>query len=125
MAEPREYDREYRKPLPGSLQLRIGHSSQKGTITRFVVQLEYWLDGAWRQVVRYDHDPDAPDEMAHDVRTEGLHVDVYRDGVKERTRRISGPLPANVAFNSAEEHLHEHLQDIVERYERWHGIRSQ
>jgi hypothetical protein len=37
-------------------------------VTRFVIQLEYWLDGDWREVVRYDHDHDAPG--GHDVTEE-------------------------------------------------------
>lgn len=121
---PREYDREYLKPLTGPLQLRIGVSTQRGDVTRFLVQLEYNLDGEWLEVVRYDHDPEAPEEMAHDVTVEGLHVDVYRDGEKADTERLTGPLPAGVAFNFAEEHLTTHLERVVRRFEQWHGIRS-
>ncbi|MFB6353088.1 MAG: hypothetical protein ABEJ92_03290 [Halobacteriales archaeon] len=89
-----------------------------------MVQLEYRLEGDWREVVRYDHDPEGPDEVAHDVTEEGLHVDIYRDGEKIETERLTGPMPADVAFNTAEEHLTEHLERIVRRFERWHGIRS-
>lgn len=122
---PCGYDREHRKPLPGPLQLRIGLSTERGDVTRFLVQLEYHLGGEWREVVRYDHDPGAPAEMAHDVTVEGLHVDVYRDGEKLETDRLTGPLPAGVAFNYAEEHLTKHLEAVVRRFEQWHGIRSQ
>lgn len=86
-----------------------------------MVQLEYWLEGDWREVVRYDHDSEAPEEMAHDVAVEGLHVDVYRNGVKVDTERVTGPLPPDVGFEYAEAHLTEHLERFVRRFERWHG----
>lgn len=123
-ADPREYDREYRKQLTGPLQLRIGLSTHRGDVVRFMVQLEYWLNGKWREVVRYDHDPVAPDEMAHDVTAEGLHVDIYRSGEKHQTEQLTGPLPADVALNRAEEHLTEHLERLTRRFEQWHGIKN-
>lgn len=121
---PREYDREYLKPLPGPIQLRFGLNTHRGTVTRFMVQLEYWINGEWSEVVRYDHDPEAAPEMAHDVTAEGLHVDIYRDGEKADTERVTGPLPAGEAFNRAEEHLTQHLQAVVRRFEQWHGMQN-
>lgn len=89
-----------------------------------MIQLEYWIGGEWWEVVRYDHDPEAAAEVAHDVTTEGLHVDIYRDGEKVETERVSGPLPADIAFNHAEEHLTQHLEAVVRRFEQWHGIQN-
>jgi hypothetical protein len=67
-----DYDIE---PVPTRLaepvQLRIAFSKERGTITRFMVQLEYWLDGDWREIIRYDHDQVAPG--GHDIIEEGLH----------------------------------------------------
>lgn len=124
MGTPRDYGRQYRKPLAGPLQIRIGTSTQRGVVTRFMIQLEYRLDCEWRQVVRYDHDADAPPEMAHDVTEDGLHVDRYRDGEKVDTVQLSGPMSANTAFTQAEEHLTDNLETIIRRFERWHGIQS-
>ena len=59
-----------------------------------MVQLEYWTDGAWQEVVRYDRDPES--EMGHDVTEEGLHMDVYRDGEKVNTVYVTGPLPYQI-----------------------------
>ena len=70
-------------------------------MTKFVVQLEYWLEGDWREVVRYDHDRDAP--SGHDITNEGLHRDIYRDGKKIRPEEVSPPIPANEGFDAAEE----------------------
>jgi hypothetical protein len=122
--EPREYDRTYLRPLPGPLRLRFGVTTDRGDVRRFLVQLEYWLSGEWQEVVRYDHDPAAPDEQAHDITEEGLHVDIYREGKKVRSERVSAPLPPDEGFDRAEEHLLERLEVTVRRFEEWHGIRS-
>jgi len=106
--------------LADRVQLRTAFSAEKGEVTRFVIQLEYWLDGDWHEVVRYDHDRDAP--SGHDVTEEGLHRDVYRDGEKHRTEEVSPAIPANEAFDYAEEDLREHVEPFVKRFERWHGV---
>ena len=106
--------------LADRVQLRTAFSTEHGEVTRFVIQLEYWLDGDWREVVRYDHDRDAPG--GHDVTDEGLHRDVYRDGEKYDTEGVSPPIPANKAFDHAEEDLREDVQLLIKRFERWHGV---
>jgi len=45
--------------LADRVQLRTALSTERGEVTRFMIQLEYWLEGDWREVVRYDHDRDA------------------------------------------------------------------
>jgi len=97
--------------LADRLQLRTAFSTEKGEVTRFVIQLEYWLDGDWREVVRYDHDRDAPGGL--DVTEEGLHRDVYPDGERCRTEDVSQPIPANEAFDYAEEDLREHIKQLL------------
>ncbi|MFB6201129.1 MAG: hypothetical protein ABEI98_03875 [Halorhabdus sp.] len=120
---PRDYDREYQRNLPGPLQVRVGRDTEHGSVSRFLVQLEYYyLDDGWQTVVRYDHDPDS--EFGHDVADEGLHMDIYRDGEKYRTEFISPPMEPAVALDHAEDHLAQNLQRYVERFEEWHGIRS-
>ncbi|SDG41436.1 DUF7718 family protein [Halorientalis regularis] len=121
---PRDYETEYQRPLPGSLRERIGFDTDRGELTRFVVQLEYRLEGEWTAVVRYDHDGTGDSEFGHDVTEEGLHVDIYRDGEKHATEFITGPLPGGVALDHAEDHLAKNLQRYVKRFEEWHGIRS-
>lgn len=116
---PDDYETAYRRSLPGPLQVRIGFDTDRGDVERFVVQLEYWHAGAWREVVRYDHDP-----AVHDVTVDGVHVDLYRDGAKVETRIVSPPMPAPRALDYAEEHLVTHLKEHVRRFERWHGIRK-
>ena len=95
-----EYDIE---PPPDRLsdrvQFRTAYTVDQGEVVRFMTQLEYWLDGDWQVVVRYDHDRHAPG--GHDISDEGLHLDVYRDGVKVRTERVTGPIPATDGFEAA------------------------
>ena len=120
--EPRDYEREFTTPLDYRARRRIGYSHDSRAVTRFVVQLEHKLQGDWVEVVRFDHDPEA--EQGHDVTTEGVHIDVYRDSEKVRSPEIFPPMPANDALTSAEEHLTYHGERYVKRFEEWHGIRG-
>lgn len=106
--------------LADRVQLRTAFSTEQGEVVQFMIQLEYWLDGDWMEVVRYDHDRDA--SGGHDVTEEGLHRDVYRDGKKHRAEDVSPPIPANEAFDCAEEDLRENVEQFIERFEKWHGV---
>ena len=108
--------------LADRVQLRTAFSTERGQVPRFMVQLEYWLDDDWSEVVRYDHDQDAPG--GHDVTEEGLHRDVYRDGEKYDTETVSPPIPAKNAFNHAEEDLRENVERFIKRFEKWHGVKD-
>lgn len=55
---------------------------------------------------------------------EGVHRDVYREGDKRRTERLSGPIPAIEAFQYAEDDFRENVERFVERSERWHDVRD-
>lgn len=108
--------------LAETVQVMTAFSTERGELIRFVVQLEYWLNGDWRTVVRYDHDAIAPG--GHDVATEGLHRDVYRHGEKVRVEALVGPIPATKAFDYAEEDLNEYAEQYIKRFERWHGVKD-
>lgn len=118
--EPREYDREFTTPLEYRVRRRIGYSHEHGVVTRFVVQIEYRIEGRWSEVVRFDHDPKS--DHGHDVTVEGVHMDVYRDGNKFRTEEVFPPMSASNALTFAEEHLNQHAERYVKRFETWHGI---
>ncbi|TQQ82338.1 DUF7718 family protein [Halonotius roseus] len=120
--EPREYDREYTTPLKHRTRRRIGYTQHRGTVTRFVVQLEYRVDGEWMEVVRFDHDPKS--DHAHDVTEEGVHMDVYRDGDKLRSEEVFPPMRAGEALTFAEEHLNQHAERYINRFETWHEIKT-
>jgi len=124
--EPRDYDLQYTAPEGGPTRRRVGIDTDRGTVTRFVVQLEYLVKPdvqEWATVIRFDHDGTGSDEAVHDVTDEGVHIDVYRDGEKYRTHELTPPMTANDALEYAEDHLTEHLEGYVRRFEQWHEIR--
>ncbi|GAB7010213.1 DUF7718 family protein [Halorubrum trueperi] len=108
--------------LADRVQLRIAFSTERGEVTQFMIQLEYWLEGDWCEVVRYDHDRDAPG--GHDITEEGLHRDVYREGKKIRSEDVSPPIPANEGFDAAEEDLRENVEGCIKRFEKWHEVKD-
>lgn len=123
--DPRDYDKAYTAPMGGPVRQRVGIDLERGRVTRFVVQLEYLIEpqtDEWAVVVRYDHDAEGSAEATHDVTEEGLHIDIYRDGEKIDSHELTPPLPPNDALNAAEEHLADHLEGYVRRFEQWHGI---
>lgn len=123
MSEDRGYDNEWTAQAGPSVRRRLGYSHERGEVTAFVVQLEYHFGDTWTPVVRYDHNP--ANEAGHDVTTEGLHIDIYRDGEKDRQEFIAPPMPAGVALDLAEDHLAANAKQFIQRFERWHGINSQ
>lgn len=118
--DPHDYDREFTTPLEYRVRRRIGYSHDHGAVTRFVVQMEYWLDDTWCEIVRFDHDPES--DHGHDVTEEGVHMDVYRNCEKFRSGEVFPPMPASGALTFAEEHLNQHAERYINRFEEWHGI---
>jgi len=115
--EPREYGREFTTPLQYRVRRRIGYTHERGEVTRFMIQIEYLLDGEWTEVVRFDHDPES--DHGHDVTKEGVHMDVYRDGEKIRQEEVFPSMSASDALTFAEEHLKQHGQRYINRFEQW------
>ena len=120
--EQQAYDREFTTPLEYRTRRRIGYSHAHGEVTRFVVQLEYRFDGEWVEIVRFDHDPES--DHGHDVTEDGVHMDVYRDSEKLRSEEVFPPMPPGEALTFAEEHLNQHVERYINRFEEWHGIRN-
>ena len=108
--------------LADRVQIRTGFTTESGEVVRFMVQLEYWLNGGWQPVVRHDHDRDA--EGGHDITEEGLHMDIYRSGEKVDIKDVSGPIPAAEGLDYAEDDLRENVQRYIKRFEKWHDIRN-
>ena len=122
---PRDYDKEFTVRVKHRARRRLGLDVNRGEVTRFVVQLEYLVDpeiDEWTTVVRYDHDAEGASVTTHDVTEEGLHIDVYRNDEKIDSHELTPPLSADVALETAEAHLTEHLEGYVRRFEQWHGI---
>lgn len=113
----REFDTEYETLLTDHVRVRFGADIDRGTVTRFLVQLEYQRASGWTQIVRSDHNPTA--EYGHDAEREGVHMDLYRNDKKVEVRQIGPPMSANAALNRAEEHLVGEYERHVRRFEQW------
>ena len=108
--------------LANRIQFRTAFTTERVEVARFMVQLQYWHDGEWWEIVRYDHDCDA--ESGHDITTEGLHCDVCCDGEKIRTEQVSAPIPADQGFDYVEDGLVQNTEEYIKRFETWHEIRN-
>lgn len=103
-------------------------NTERGTITRFVVQLEYDVATAspgdsrpeWHVVARFDHD--STSEGGHDVTEEGLHLDVYRDGERHARARSFPMIPPGPAMRYAENYFRQHADRLLARFELWHDL---
>ncbi|MDX1746652.1 MAG: hypothetical protein R3324_11995 [Halobacteriales archaeon] len=101
---------------------------ERGRVSRFVIQLEYDVGRvdsekstpSWRVVARFDHD--SAGAGGHDVTEEGLHMDVYRGGLRYRRARGYPTLPPGEAMRFAERHLVENSRRLIARFERWHEL---
>lgn len=114
------YDLEFTTVVDRRAQIRVGLSTRRGDVSAFFVQLEYWHDGDWQEVARFDHAPGTP--MGHDVEAEGLHMDVYRDGEKYRVERDFPPVELNRAPRYCTTYLRTHAGRLVRTFERWHDL---
>lgn len=108
----------YKSVDPGLTRLYTHLRVHRGVPRAFVIQLEYRLDGEWREVVRFDHDMDAPG--GHDAREEGLHMDVYRDGEKVRVKRDFPEIELTEAPAYCSRHVKTKHDEYVERFIQWH-----
>ncbi|WP_147437749.1 MULTISPECIES: hypothetical protein [unclassified Halorubrum] len=90
-----------------------------GSVDWFLVQLEQNIgeqygERDWRQVARFDHHPDSA--WGHDIESERLHLDLYRDGKKVDVQRGFPAVTAENAPAYCERFLTERADDLLERY---------
>lgn len=112
-----EYTKWVRYP---DAQLRFSMDTEHGTPTRFVVQLERLVNDEWREVVRFDHDNEG--ELSHDIREEGLHMDIYRDREKHLARRNFPPMRLNIAPAYAQAYIESEADRLLKRFDQWHNL---
>jgi len=114
------YNREFTTIINRRVQIRAGLSTHKGDVTRFFVQLEYWLDGEWCEVIRFDHTPDT--EFGYDITKDGLHMDIYHDGEKHCVKEEFPPVELNRAPRYCTTYIREHADRLIRRFEQWHNV---
>lgn len=113
------YEREWIAPIDDPdrrTRLRFGLTTYRGSPVRFIVQLEYFHDGSWLEVARFDHDRDG--RVYADVRSEGLHLDVYDpDGNQKRKEQHFEPMAEKSALAYAERFLKRQYQQLLTEFE--------
>jgi hypothetical protein len=100
----------------------------RGEVRYFVSQLEYNVaatpaggtESDWRVVARFDHNAD-PDR-GHDIRMDGLHLDVYKDGEKYKIKTGFPPVSPTTALNFCDQFFEQNADQLLEQFERWHGL---
>lgn len=109
-------------------RIRRELDTERGEVRRFIAQLEYDIEATptgenspeWRAVARFDHDSSG--EQAHDIRDEGLHLDIYRNEEKYRVLTEFPPVPLDRAPRYCQEYLERYADRLLERFERWHDL---
>lgn len=99
---------------------RIVIDTTIGDMTRFLVQLEYRIEGEWEPVVHFDHNPAGT--YGHDITEEGLHMDIYRDGKQVRTKRDFPPVALSRAVDYCTSYIEANADQLLRRFEEWHNI---
>lgn len=104
------------------LRLRFQLTTDRGHVETFVIQLEYdcyYLSPArdeWNAVSRFDHNPAV--EWAHDITTEGLHMDLLDvDGQKVDVRRSFDDVSLYAAPRYCENYLRENYRTLGAHFE--------
>jgi hypothetical protein len=96
---------------------------EQGEISAFCVQLEFNHSPAvdqshdWRYIARFDHKPENME--GHDIREEGLHMDLHHPKQHDRTYTGFPPVPLEDAPGFAADHFDERYLEICERYLEW------
>jgi len=94
-SSPSGYDRHFLLPISQDrCRIALGFDVEAGTVQRFLVQLQWQSPPpiSIEQVARIDHNPG--NTLGHDVRAEGIHVDVVLSEGGEVTMFPAQPAPA-------------------------------
>lgn len=103
-------------------RIGVGFDTNRGAVQRFLVQLERRRPGSgddWTQIARVDHNPSS--HAGHDLRTEGVHVDVVRRSGDEARihptdRRPSGRGDLGGVIEVSIEYFRRHPSYFVRAY---------
>lgn len=74
----------------------------------------------WTPVARFDHNASSND--GHDIRDEGLHMDLYRGGKKDTVYTDFPPVPLKQAPDFCERYLEKNAEKYLHWFEKDHGI---
>ena len=106
-------------------RIRVYFKTHRGQIEAFLVKLEHNMSEntaileQWEEVARFDHNPDG--ESGHDIRREGLHMDIRDPDGTERRSNDFPNVPVNQAPRWCEEYFKENYRRLTARYEKLAG----
>jgi hypothetical protein len=109
-------------------RVRRERDIQRGEIQYFISQLEYDIQATpvgdnkpdWRIVARFDHNTD-PDR-GHDIREEGLHLDIYKYGEKHKVRDNFPYISLSAAPEFCDRFFKQNAPKLLHQFERWHNL---
>ena len=100
---------------------------EKGEIRQFYVQLEYnrslsHKTTEWVDIARFDHQPGI--EHGHDIRHEGIHMDLCHPNGKDRKVEDFPRVKLNKAPDYCERYFDENYSSICLQYAEWEGKKT-
>lgn len=110
---------------PARICMRV--ETDYGILSEFCVQLEYNSASRlvhhppdWMQVARFDHNISS--QRGHDIRQEGLHMDVYGNDGKQRVRHDFPDIPLPKAPKWCRGFLEARKDTLLSRFESEIGV---
>ncbi len=109
-------------------RIRTVVETRSGDVRRFLVQLEYNVARQtafaeqWEGVARFDHNPSAHD--GHDIRTEGLHMDICEPNDDDKRATGFPPVAVNDAPKWCENYLERDHLRLTKRFCYKYGIEN-
>jgi len=97
-------EKEYIIPYRENVRKRHAHTTTKGRVSRFMVQLEVKMEGVWEEVIRYD--------CAHGY----AHRDIYNLLGKQKKEDL--PLRFEDALNLADDDIDDNWEIYADRFLR-------
>jgi len=113
---------------PPYTRIRVAFGTIRGDVDWFVVNLEYnvsentTLYDEWKTVARFDHNPSAVN--GHDIRDEGLHIDLCDPDGSVNKGYGFPPVSVNEAPAYCETYFKKHHLRITRRYAKLAGIEN-
>ena len=120
-------DTDYMKTLHGlHVRTRTCINTDRGDIHAFYVQLELNLSpdptspDNWVDVARFDHQPER--NLGHDIRIEGLHMDLCHPSENNRKITDFPHVDIDDAPQFCERYFEKNYRSICKQYAEWKGL---
>jgi hypothetical protein len=120
--EPSGYDKAHEKNCSrGDCVIGVGFDTAGGTITRFLVNLQYiesFLPPSYTEIARFDHNPTSA--TGHDIYGEGIHIDVVQKNgpdIKFKPQHSHIPSDLGIVIRACSTYFNDNATDLIDLYE--------